>query len=133
MCEKQYHVGTQNILEQTHDNKTWVLAGTLACGNTPQKVASASFTPAGADLTIAFTPADTAPRQNARFYATNLLCELDQPGEYYFEITNTTMKVQFLAHAPHSLSFLDHLFTSYCCGCVTGAPDSPTRDLLYAN
>jgi hypothetical protein len=30
---KQYKVNTQNVLEQTHDNKTWFVAAALACGN----------------------------------------------------------------------------------------------------
>jgi parallel beta-helix repeat protein len=95
-------VDTQNILEQTHDNKTWVLAAPLNCGNGWQKVASAKFTAAGTDLKFTFSPADTTPLQNARFYATNLLCELDQAGEFYFEITNSTTKVHMIPPAGYS-------------------------------
>ena len=94
---KQYQVDSQNILEQTHDhNKTWVLAAPLNCGNQWQKVGSADFIPAGTDVKFTFSPADTAPKKNARFYATNLLSELDQPGEFYFEITKSTMKVHMI-------------------------------------
>ena len=73
------------------------LQAPLNCGNGWQRVASASFTPAGADLAFTFTPADVTPLQNARFYATNLLSELDQPGEFYFEIDNASaMKVHMI-------------------------------------
>ena len=79
------------MLEQSHDNATtWFVAAPLNCGNTPQTLTSANFTAAGVDLNFGFTPADTAPKQNARYYATNLLSELDAPGEFYFEITTGT-------------------------------------------
>jgi hypothetical protein len=53
--------------------------GLLLRGNSWQKIASSNFTAAGVDLTFSFTPTDVSPKQNARFYATNLLSELDQP------------------------------------------------------
>eukprot|EP00935_MAST-01C_sp_MAST-1C-sp1_P002107 g2107.t1 len=216
---KQYNVDTQNILESTHDNKTWTLAAPLDCGNGWQKIASASFMPGGSlltadisslkldpasfgdikagecvhtcattraglsfndeemvlarwpnfdfakgqnvythltsggagsfvltpaddalkarmlqwagtgwvhgywewdwadcyrqvtsvtpsgdhDLQFKFTPADTTPKKNARFYATNLLSELDVPGEYYLENPgNGTMKVHLIPPAGYS-------------------------------
>ena len=101
-CNRSWSVRTQNVLERTHDNTTapnatsWEVVAALACGNTEQHVASASFAPGGVDLNVTFSPADTTPGANARFYATNLLSELDQPGEYYLELTNTTMKVHLI-------------------------------------
>ena len=86
-CKRDWGVATTNVLEQTHDNKTWTIVAPLACGNTWQRVANATFVPAGKDVVFSFSPADTTPKQNARFYATNLLSELDQPGEFYFEVS----------------------------------------------
>jgi hypothetical protein len=39
-----------------------------------------------AGLTFTFSPSDMTPKKNARFYATNLLSELDAAGEFFFEI-----------------------------------------------
>jgi hypothetical protein len=74
---KTWNVSTQNILEQSHDNKTWALGAALDCGNGVQKIASANYSPPGNNLEFTFTPADKSPKKNARFYATNLLSELD--------------------------------------------------------
>ena len=215
---KHYRVNTQNILEMSHDNRTWALAAALDCGNGWQKITSATFTAARTLLTadisslnidhasfgeikagncihvcattramlsfngermvlarwpnfdttagrnvyahlasgdagsfvveesdadvkarmlgwaaagtgwvhgywdqdwadcyrkiatsaadgdngvnITFTPADTTPKHNARFYATNLLDELDAPGEFFFELANSTRSLVHMLPPP---------------------------------
>jgi hypothetical protein len=97
-CQKNWKVATQNVLEQKHAGigKPWAVVAPLACGNTGQKIAASNFTPAGLDVKVTFSPADITPGSNARFYATNLLSELDSPGEYFFELTNSSMKLHLI-------------------------------------
>jgi hypothetical protein len=48
---------------------------------------------------ITMQPATEAPKANARFYGLNFLSELDVPGEFYLELSDTVQKLYLIPPA----------------------------------